>query len=105
MSEKTTPRPWTCCADDYKALIEAGVYGADGIRIATMVAPLRSIDKAANARFIVRCVNSHQALVDALKGTLEILTGRVLGHAWGNCDKVLKAKAALKLSEGGPDAR
>jgi hypothetical protein len=105
VSEKTTPTPWSCwscCEDDYKSLIEAGIYGSEGIRIATMVAPVRSIDKGANARLICRCVNSHQALVDALTKLTEGSEEDCGDHCTDRCI-YCQARAALKLAEGGRD--
>ena len=62
-----------------------------------------------NANFVVRAVNSHQALVDALEPFAEEgadLTnapchrGLTTAENCGRCGKALRARAALKLARG-----
>lgn len=52
-----------------------------------------------NARFIVRAVNSHQALVDALRMCETVLSA--MGH--GDLAGAISVRAALALADSTPD--
>ena len=63
---EATPRPWVVIQNDYAIPC---IVGADGEYVIEEVA--NNADK--NAEFIVKAVNSHDALVAALKETNEAL--------------------------------
>ena len=89
---KISPVPWTVKPDaDGMGWIEA----ADGIDCTCYGASERTPEEnRANGAFIVRAVNSHQALVEALKWALKrIETSLDTGEHFE------KASAALKAAE------
>lgn len=70
MSEqKHTPTPWTVGPANQKAHEDshAGIHGADGFIVAEVQADVEELPAGANAAFIVKACNSHDALVEALK--------------------------------------
>lgn len=92
-TSKATARPWI--ADSYYTDGKRVEIRMNGVRIARMLpASAKSPSEAeqtANAALIVRAVNSHEALVAALRGMLQ--------HAgWAASEK---ARAALALAEQG----
>lgn len=70
--KRMTTGKWSHCAENAKSLIDAGVY-ADGIRVATMTAPLSKLmrDKNTNAAGIAALRNAAPALLDLLEALLE----------------------------------
>ncbi len=57
-----------------------------------------SPEDIANAAFIVRAANSHDALVEALKKTVSVVTGDIMSKS-GLIDALESARAALALAE------
>ena len=95
MKTEHTPTPWR--------IGDAGhtVFGPpNGTPSPVTIAPL-SIAKGAgkaNARFIVRAVNSHEALVEALTDLVAFsLSDEANDERW---QPLARARAALKLAEG-----
>jgi len=88
-----TATPWILFYDGGKpkAILPAGKPGS--------VCEFSYVTRA-NAAFIVKAVNSHDGLLEALKGLMPLLDGD------GNClefyeDEILAAEAALAKAEGG----
>ena len=96
-----TPTPWRTLDAENGLLITAS--DADATPIAEMICKGEGCPEEADAAYIVRCVNAHQALVDALK----------LFAAMDKCNYELETMrrsglfeqvdAALALAEGRSD--
>jgi len=84
-----TPTPW---------IVEDGYIKCPKHNIGS-VNSCRSTEGSANAKFIVRAVNAHDALVEALE--LHDEAARELhGTSYVNTDTQRKTVAALKLARG-----
>lgn len=95
--KKHTPTPWQVGGHN-----KCTVYDKFGQRIANSFEGVPVVEKsdgtcAANAEFIVRCVNSHEALVQALMDTQRHLA------SWDmtECD-AYRANAAALAAAGAP---
>jgi hypothetical protein len=110
MSEtRHTPTPWeTSYRERSNGSYGQDIYDSNGATIATCAwysvpTPTGFVtNRTANAEFIVRAVNSHQALVEALRDILEMLQreapGTQLNHR--RFDALgAKARAALQHAE------
>lgn len=92
-----TPPPWSFEVEEYQANV---VRASDGSLLATIVGD--SAEAEANAEIVVRAVNSHEALVDALKDALSALTyirthyAELYGVGFDRVND--KGMSALKLS-------
>lgn len=98
---KHTPTPWTVgmygASADFRAIdIHAAVCKPDGALLATC-GPFDEESKA-DAAFIVRAVNSHEALLDALKAVEENLAHVGLAGTVGILRKVCR-EAIAKAEE------
>lgn len=100
---KHTPTPWTCQLGDNKFMDKFGQnIIKSGDEWVALVCDFnrhgRDAERDANATLVIRAVNSHAALVVALR--------TMLAHADDACGSCLheshdKARAALALAEGG----
>ncbi len=61
MTDQLTPRPWVFNG------FTLGIYGPDGERVTVMAIG----EKRSDGDLIVRAVNSHDALVEALEGVVK----------------------------------
>lgn len=105
---KHSPLPWTAdIGDRLSDGSDCWEINSPTESIAEMMCP-KDIEKA-NAEFIVRCVNAHEALVDALKTAMPIIAshmamtgGDVRGLGGSFQDRLVfdKCEDALKLAEG-----
>lgn len=92
---KHTETPWTSkhpvyYSDDAEHIL-APMPGQEGMVIASYVLP-------ANAAYIVKCVNSHEALVEACKEALDFIDEYMGDYVK---DKTIKQiEEALKLAGG-----
>lgn len=99
MSDKHTPTPWSVGRADYGARYVYAATEDEPGEVARMIAePVE-----ANARLIVRAVNSHAALVEALRETQawihEYICSAVVCPA--KCQEpCVQARAALAAAEG-----
>mgnify|MGYP001041859683 CR=1 FL=1 len=80
MTDKVTPRPWASGCDD-KAV---DVCGPDGGQILRFKNPGKT--EIANARHIVKCVNNHERLVEALRQCAVELEEEVTARYKGTLD-------------------
>lgn len=88
-----TPIPWINAKAIHHDSDYHYVEGQNGEWIADIIGS----DAEPNAEFIVRAVNSHQALVEALEG---MMTWKPSGFAVKpKADAIAKAQAALKLAK------
>ena len=72
MSAKHTPTPWhTFPTNHDEDQHEFDIYPVNGMCIAEVGSAYGDEITAANAAFIIRAANSHEALVRALKSTLK----------------------------------
>ena len=102
-----TPTPWqVCCAtDDTCGRYDIDAWDTDeSVTVASCHAQYEGHNSEANAKLIVRAVNSHQILIDALREMLE--PGEIglddlleLGYL-PEPQSAAKARAALALAEG-----
>jgi hypothetical protein len=96
MTTKHTPTPWRDCAPPsnfHKGKIF--IRPANGERLIAIVSGEMQQDEIrANAAFIVRAVNTHDDLVEALKDLLD-------GTGDMTAERIEKARAALRKGEGG----
>lgn len=104
MTTNHTPTPWimdTPLIDGIHCACISTTHDAGNLRpklIASCV-PCQSLsEQVANARLIVRAVNSHQTLVDALQAIVAILDGRQPKDAPGALMVAKSALAALALA-------
>jgi hypothetical protein len=85
-------RPW-------RVADEIFVDDANGVTVC-----LPNAERAANAALIVRCVNSHEALVEALEEMIEEVENE--DHEpkdWSVAVCLKHARAALKVAKGGEE--
>ena len=106
-----TPVPWKINSrdstnqwiiiTDAKGNIVANVNAETGPGLPPMVST--KMPSQANARLIVRAVNSYEALLAALKGVMQLFVGdRCAQNCAGESGRVAdQARAAISLSEGG----
>lgn len=89
-----TPTPWVF--DKYGNILQEGTDSFTSRVSVEGVALGSSKEAKANSALIVRAVNAHQALVDALDNLLQahLLTGRITNEDCAQAD------AALKLARG-----
>lgn len=102
MSDKTTLRPWVLLIrDEYGGWAEISAKGKEAIaEVACAQGQPFTEEDAANARLIVRAVNSHDALVAALKIALPHLAGQNWANKGNN--PYTQARDALALAEAKP---
>ncbi len=98
MQDKLKPLPW------YIGELKAVIFSADNHLVANCETLKNAADKA-NAAYIVKCVNSHQALVDALRFYAGRRKGESQAELVNNFFKYTKdggktAEAALALLGG-----
>lgn len=95
-TDGATPRPWRVAPDDLSVMGAAPVHRHICGTVSNHVPTLAEM--RANARLIVRAVNSHDALVAALE---DIVTRLVTGFPDANeYPPVKKARSALSLARG-----
>lgn len=83
METKHTPTPWQI---DVKG--EGAITGKDGQLIGRLNNTERNEERDANAAFIVRCVNAHDELVEALQDTTNAMSVCFqLCHAGGDMSR------------------
>lgn len=98
MSEQISPLPWRV-NDDYGTI--GTIDCADGRQVAQaqQAQPrdkdMQQVERRANAAFIVRAVNSHDALVESVKRLL----GCMSLAGWENDHSAEFARAALAAAE------
>lgn len=93
--QQHTPLPWLLADHDFEVVVSGdGTVIADTWRRSGHIYP-KPI-REANARFIFRAVNSHEALVEALQFALREsgCDGDLCNYRWHE-----KARAALALAE------
>lgn len=89
-----TKTPWKL--DGELAIVTAS---RKELHIATVNGYSRSHkEDCANAAYIVQAVNSHEALVEAIQGLLDLVDREDLDYTWR--DKVASARAALAKAKG-----
>jgi hypothetical protein len=100
MSVKHSPTPWRLRKSTFRSgEVEFSIEGTDCETLCIFDVGERPID-AINAAHIVRCVNSHDALVGALRSVIEYL------DAYGTFDTddgafyLNNARAALRAAMG-----
>lgn len=93
---KHTPLPWEyrAASRGITTTMQQGAYSVI-CRMAES-AGINAEERAANAAFIVKAVNSHQALVDALEALMECAGGQ---YSPGYDEAFDKATAALELAK------
>lgn len=96
MSE-ATPRPWRQWATDGDHGLEITIEG-EGHAVTYL--PDQSDLSEANAALIVRAVNAHDALVEALEAALATLEEWQADDGQGDDAAILNARAALALARG-----
>lgn len=92
---EATKRPWVVIQNDYAI---PGIVGADGEYVIEEVA--NNADK--NAEFIVKAVNSHDALVAALErlvDTVDVRASEFSTHSIQFQMSVTKAREALEAAK------
>lgn len=104
-----TPTPWTLELEDttYSNCFEVQAEGKTIAHVESWNGEDNDAQEEAeaNAAFIVRAVNAHDNLVEALKnlrGNIDVSTINTSAKAtakWG--ELIVRAEAALKLAEGG----
>lgn len=83
---KHTPTPWRVAERWHVITDDNGQWLADTVTVQRL-----NEEEAANAAFIVRAVNSHNALVDALRDAL----GLILENGIDECDQYEKGRDLL----------
>ena len=93
--DKHTPTPWQTTGD---GLIWRGKPDENIAQV--LARPYDGELNSANAAFIVRAVNSHQALVAALERMLGAYEAdKEAGFSFGNDNAADQARAALRLAK------
>lgn len=115
VTEEASPLPWEIMAGtDHHGAYIVSASGLDVCDLYAMSNPMAASmrnggtsfpvpfrDMDANARLIVRAVNSHDALVKALEYFIE-RTGDIDGCDCEDCENVARARAALAVARGEP---
>ena len=91
-----TPLPWRTLSNGRDAFIEHVNDSSGQKRIAFMCLPV--IEREANAALIVRAVNCHQELVDALKECIDELTANP--NDGFTLLTLQRAESAIRRAEG-----
>lgn len=84
---KHTPTPWHMQKDSVH------VYGKDGGMVANTITACSGNNERENAAHIVKCVNMHDELVEALKQAYAVCKAH--GYLDGGIEEALKKAGAL----------
>ena len=108
MTTKHTPTPWAQGTRPYEAcLIFARVQGIRKEHLVRIAQTLlwngsgNESEAIANAEFIVRACNSHDALLAAAKAAEAYLQGKRTGKQYEEADLVDQLRAAIRAAEKG----
>lgn len=89
-----TPLPWTAIESQDSGLWYIETVAEEPILLASMIGSLPNAENEANARLIVRAVNSHPALLAVCKEIAE--------HGTDDWDaRMITLHAAITLAKGG----